>query len=118
MNYVIGSTPAKKDLPQSRRGDFQWILPFVDVAEDGTETDTDLTDCDFSMTILELDGTTTKKVLIVSDGITVVGNTVTVEISNAEFENWTPGCQYPYFFIYVNASNFTKCLFEGKFILS
>ncbi len=44
MNYVIGDTPIIRDIPQSQYGDFVWTLPFIDVAADGTESETDLTE--------------------------------------------------------------------------
>ena len=117
-NYTIGDTPLLRNIVQSRRGDFQWTLPFIDVATDGTETETDLTDCDFAMYILELDGSTEKQVLGVGDGITVTGNEVVVSMSSGVYSAWTKGCGYPYYFTYTNATDFTKCLFEGAFQLS
>lgn len=118
MNYVIGDTPLIHDIAQSHRGDFVWVLPFVDVADDGTETDTDLTDCEFVFGVLELDGTTEKLTLTNGDGISIADNIVHVTIAKEVLETWTRGCKYPYFFTYTNAGGHTKCLFEAKFILT
>lgn len=116
MNYAIGDTAYILDKPVSIRGDFKWELEFVDVADDGTETDTDLTGCDFDFVILELDGVTAKKTLGVGTGITVSGNIVTISMPNADFDDWSANCKYPYYLNYTNADDFVKCLFEGKFI--
>lgn len=116
MNYAIGDTAYILDKPVSIRGDFKWELQFVDVAEDGTETDTDLTGCTFDFVILELDGTTVKESLTNGSGITVSGNDVTIEMPNADFSGWNANCKYPYYLNYTNADDFVKCLFEGKFI--
>lgn len=117
-NYTIGDTPLLRDIAQSRYSDFLWVLPFIDVATDGTETETDLTWCDFEMKILELDGATAKQTLTVGAGITVVDNVVSASMALADFADWTKGCKYPYRFTFINADDFTKCLFEGKFIIS
>lgn len=118
MNYTIGDTPLLRNIAQSLRGDFLWVLPFVDVATDGTETPTDLTDCAFTMGILDQDGVTAKETLTIGDGITVADNIVTVAMENVVFNDWRKGCHYPYYFTYTNADGHTKCLFEGKFIPS
>jgi hypothetical protein len=118
MNITIGDTAVPLDKAQSIRGDFLWVLPFVDVAEDGTETDTDLTDCDFVFEILEADGSTSKALLGVGEGITVSGNDVSISMNNSDFSAWPRGCKYPYYLTYTNADGFKKCLFEGKFMLT
>lgn len=116
MNYAIGDTSYILDKPVSIRGDFKWDLEFVDVADNGTETDTDLTDCEFDFIVLEIDGVTAKAELSIGDGITVSGNAVTIQMANAEFSDWNPNCRYPYYLNFTNADGFVKCLFEGKFI--
>lgn len=118
MNITIGDTPFLRDIVQSRRGDFLWSLPFIDVAEDGTETETDLTGCTFEFTILELDAATEKTSLAIGDGITVTGNVATITIPLEDFSTWTRGCAYPYYLTYTNTDDFTKCLFEGAFKLT
>lgn len=118
MNYTIGDTPLIRDIAQSWRGDYLWTLPFVDVADDGTETATDLTGCEFAFVVLELDGTTEKITLAIGDGITVNDNVVQVSIAQEELATWTRGCKYPYYFTYTNADGHTKCLFEAKFMLT
>ena len=116
MNYARGDTSYILDKPVSIRGDFRWELEFVDVAEDGTETNTDLTGCEFDFVVLELDGTTQKAALTNGTGITVSGNTITITMPNADFNDWLANCKYPYYLNYTNADDFVKCLFEGKFI--
>lgn len=116
MNYVIGDTPIIRDIPQSQYGDFVWTLPFVDVAADGTESETDLTDCEFAFVTLDLEGTTEIDQLAIGTGITVVDNIVTITIENADLTGYVKGCKYPYYMTYTNAAGHTKCLFEGKFI--
>ena len=117
MNYVIGDTALIKDILQSRHGDFVWTLPFVDVAADGTETETDLTGCEFAFVVFGLDGTTEIAALEIGTGIDVSDNVVTVSIDNADLvADYVKGCKYPYYLTYTNAAGHTKCLFEGKFI--
>jgi len=117
MNYTIGDTALLRDIAQSQRGDFLWVLPFVDVDTDGVETETDLTDCLFVMEIFALDGTSLE-LLEIGSGITVASNIVTVSIQLATYSGWTKGCKYPYYFTYENADGHVKCLFEGKFMLT
>ena len=116
MNYVIGDTPIIRDIPQSQYGDFVWTLPFIDVAADGTESETDLTDCEFVFVTLDLDGTTEIDSLEIGTGIGVVDNIVTISIENAALASYVKGCKYPYYMTFTNAAGHTKCLFEGKFI--
>lgn len=116
MNYVIGDTPNIKDWPQSQYGDFVWTLPFIDVAADGTESEMDLTDCEFEFVILELDATAEITRLEIGTGITVVDNVATVSIEKADLADYVKGCKYPYYLTFTNAAGHTKCLFEGKFI--
>lgn len=117
-NYTIGSTALRQDLAQSIRGDFVWVLPFVDVDSAGAETPTDLTDCEFEFVVLERDGVSAKVELEVGDGITVVDNIVTVNMINSVFSGWNRGCAFPYYLTYTTASGFKKCLFEAHFQLT
>ena len=115
MNYVIGDTAILRDHAVDRDGDFLWVLPFIDVADDGTETPTDLTDCAFEFTVWDPDGITVKVDLTVGAGITVTDNVVRVAIDNADMADWTRGCLFPCRFRYTNAGGFKKTLFRGKF---
>lgn len=116
MNYTIGDTPLQKDIVQSQHGDFLWVLPFVDVAADKTETETDLTGASFAMVFKDLSGAE-MLTLAIGDGITVSDNIVTVSIDLTDYDPFKPGCKYPYYFTYTTAGGHTKCLFSGKFMI-
>lgn len=114
-NYTIGNTPHMRAIVQSVLSDFVWSLPFVDVVENGTETDTDLTGYDFEMVIYEADGTTPLETLTIGSGIEVVGNVVTVSMPLETFAAWTRGCKYKYFLRSINSDGIRKALFADTF---
>ena len=117
---IPGNTAAQLIYPQSRRGDFLWVLPFYDVATDGTRTAKDLTGYLFFFRVLAADQETAAITAEIGDGLTVAAGVVriTVDLEQWEAEDLLAGCQYKMQLDMVTPTGFLKPLVEAKLTLT
>lgn len=114
---ITGNTAAQLTYPQSRRGDFLWVLYFYDVAENGTRTAKDLTGYEFFFKVLGPDGTTWIEGTT-GDGITVASGVVTIAYERTVYDTVNKvllkGCQYDMQLDLETPTGFYKPLVEAK----
>ena len=119
---IPGNTPAQLIYPQSRRGDFLWVLPFYDVNPvTKVRTAKDLTGYEFFFKVLGPDGTTWIEGTT-GDGITVASGVVTIEYEKTVYDTTDKvllrGCQYDMQLDLETPEGFFKPLIEAKLILT
>ncbi len=118
---IPGNTAAQIIYPQSRRGDFLWVLPFYDVDPvTKVRTAKDLTGYLFFFRVLAADQVTEVITADIGDGLAVVDNTVriTVDLEQWEAEDLLAGCQYKMQLDMVTPTGFLKPLVEAKLTLT
>ncbi len=115
---IPGNTAAQLIYPQSRRGDFLWVLPFYDVNPVAkVRTAKNLTGYLFYFRVLGPDGTAWIEGEI-GDGITVASGVVTIEYEKTVYDTadkvLLKGCQYDMQLDLETPTGFYKPLVEAK----
>lgn len=112
---TIGETGSVRDITQSVKGDFRWVIQFLE-GETG-EIGLDVSEDDFEFIVYDTDEATAIVTIEVGSGVSFVNDsTIQIDLAIEDYTGLTAGCKYKYI-LRQTIGTFRKLLFTGKFML-